>query len=100
MRGRVPVGLGRSGGGSMRTAAVAAAWAVCAACGGTTGGQASAQRPSASMLWVGATASQAIAWVADSGGYFKKNGVDVSLSFLSGSPTASAALVGGHVDFV
>ena len=100
MRGRVPLGPGRFGARGMRAAVVAAAWAVCAACGSTTGGQAPAQRPSASMLWVAATASQAIAWVAEAGGYFKKDGVDVSLSFLSGSPTASAALVGGHVDFV
>ena len=100
MRGIFQVRRGRFGARRMRSVGLAAACGICVACGGAATGQAPAQRPSASMLWVGATASQAIAWVADSGGYFKKDGVDVSLSFQSGSPTASAALAGGHVDFV
>ncbi|MBO0762099.1 MAG: ABC transporter substrate-binding protein [Candidatus Dormibacteraeota bacterium] len=55
---------------------------------------------SSSMLWVGATASQSAAWLGAEGGYFKQNGVDMDLSFQSGSPTAAASLAGGHVDFV
>src|SRR5579883_2193573 len=74
------------------------AW-LCAACGASSGQPAKALQH-ASMLWVGATASQSIAWLAEDGGYFRKNGVDVDLSFQSGSPTASASLAGGHVDFV
>jgi NitT/TauT family transport system substrate-binding protein len=78
---------------------IGGALALClTACGGGSSG--SASLPSSSMLWVGATASQATAWLAADGGYFKRNGVDMSLSFQSGSPTAAASLVGGHVDFV
>jgi ABC-type nitrate/sulfonate/bicarbonate transport system substrate-binding protein len=56
--------------------------------------------PSATMLWVAVTGSQAVAWVAQEGGYFSRNGVAVDLEYLSGSPTAAAALVSGRVDFV
>jgi NitT/TauT family transport system substrate-binding protein len=73
---------------------------LCAACGAASSGQPAKPLQHASMLWVGATASQSIAWLAEDGGYFRKNGVDVDLSFQSGSPTASASLAGGHVDFV
>lgn len=52
------------------------------------------------MLWVAVTGSQAVAWVTKEGGYFTRNGVDVDLDYLSGSPTAAAALVSGRVDFV
>lgn len=65
------------------------------ACGGGGG-----SNVSSSMLWVGATASQSAAWLAAEGGYFRQNGVDMDLSFQSGSPTAAASLAGGHVDFV
>jgi len=51
------------------------------------------------MLWVAVTGSQAVAWVTKEGGYFARNGVDVDLVYLSGSPTAAAALVGGRVEF-
>src|SRR5215469_16586611 len=56
--------------------------------------------PQATMLWVAVTGSQAVAWVTKEGGYFARNGVDVILDYLSGSPTAAAALVSGRVDFV
>jgi NitT/TauT family transport system substrate-binding protein len=52
------------------------------------------------MLWVAVTGSQAVAWVAKEGGYFARNGVDVDLEYLAGSPTAAAALVSGRVQFV
>ncbi|HTD46092.1 MAG TPA: ABC transporter substrate-binding protein [bacterium] len=52
------------------------------------------------ILWVAVTGSQAVAWVAKEGGYFDRNGVDVDLVYLAGSPTAAAALVSGRVEFV
>ncbi|HET9001659.1 MAG TPA: ABC transporter substrate-binding protein [bacterium] len=52
------------------------------------------------MLWVAVTGSQAVAWVTKEGGYFARNGVDVDLTYLAGSPTAAAALVSGRVEFV
>ncbi len=55
---------------------------------------------SATMLWVAVTGSQAVAWITKEGGYFARNGVDVDLQYLSGSPTAAAVLVSGRVDFV
>lgn len=54
----------------------------------------------ATMLWVAASGSQAVAWVTQEGHYFTRTGVDIDLEYISGSPTAAAALVGGRVDFV
>ena len=56
--------------------------------------------PKVTMLWVAVTGSQAVAWVTKEGGYFARNGVDVDLVYLAGSPTAAAALVSGRVEFV
>ncbi len=52
------------------------------------------------MAWVAVTGSQAVAWVTREGGYFTRNGLDVDLEYISGSPTAAAALVGGSLQFV
>ena len=52
------------------------------------------------MLWVAVSGSQAVAWVTKEGGYFTRNGVDVDLLYLAGSPTAAAALISGRVEFV
>jgi NitT/TauT family transport system substrate-binding protein len=56
--------------------------------------------PKVTMLWVAVSGSQAVAWVTKEAGYFERNGVDVDLVYLAGSPTAAAALVGGRVEFV
>ena len=61
---------------------------------------AGAALPPATMLWVAAAGSQAVAWVTKEAGYFARDGVDLTLDYLSGSPTAAAALVSGRVDFV
>ena len=52
------------------------------------------------MLWVAVSGSQSVAWVTKEAGYFERNGVDVDLTYLAGSPTAAAALVSGRVEFV
>lgn len=79
-----------------RAAAAAVLVAVIAAAGPSAGSPAA----TATMLWVAVTGSQAVAWVTKEGGYFTRNGVDVHLEYLSGSPTAAAVLVSGRVDFV
>jgi ABC-type nitrate/sulfonate/bicarbonate transport system substrate-binding protein len=56
--------------------------------------------PKVTMLWVAVSGSQSVAWVTKEGGYFERNGVDVDLAYLAGSPTAAAALVSGRVEFV
>jgi NitT/TauT family transport system substrate-binding protein len=70
---------------------------LCAPPAGDAGG---APLIHVTMLWVAVTGSQAVAWVAKEGGYFARNGVDVDLEYLAGSPTAAAALVSGRVQFV
>ncbi len=55
--------------------------------------------PKVTMLWVALSGSQAVAWVTKEGGYFARNGVDVDLVYLAGSPVAAAALVSGRVEF-
>jgi NitT/TauT family transport system substrate-binding protein len=52
------------------------------------------------LAWVSATASQAPAWAAFEGGYFRDNGLDVDLQYIQNSPTAAAAMVNGGVQFV
>lgn len=52
------------------------------------------------MAWVSATSSQAPAWMAYEGGYFRENGLDVDLQYIQASPTAAAAMVNGGVQFV
>jgi NitT/TauT family transport system substrate-binding protein len=56
--------------------------------------------PKVTMLWVAVSGSQSVAWVTKESGYFERNGVDVDLAYLAGSPTAAAALVSGRVEFV
>jgi NitT/TauT family transport system substrate-binding protein len=48
--------------------------------------------------WVAETANQMIWPTAKEAGYFEKYGVDFDLSFVSGSLTSVAALVGGDLD--
>src|SRR5579883_2540582 len=56
---------------------------LCAPPAGDAGG---APLIHVTMLWVAVTGSQAVAWVAKEGGYFARNGVDVDLEYLAGSP--------------
>ncbi len=70
------------------------------------GGMASGSAPAGAaptkvtMAWVAVSGAQAVAWVAAEGGHFKQNGLDVDLEYVSGSPTAAAALVSGTLQFV
>ena len=79
---------------------MAAALALVAALGLAVSRPAWPALPSATMLWVAAAGSQAVAWVTQEAGYFTRNGVNINLEYLSGSPTAAAALVSGRVEFV
>lgn len=56
--------------------------------------------PKVTMLWVAVSGSQSVAWVTKEAGYFDRNGVDVDLAYLAGSPTAAAGLASGRVQFV
>ncbi len=50
------------------------------------------------IAWVAITGNQAPAWIAKEGNIFPKYGLDVSLSFIQGSSTATASMVGGSTD--
>lgn len=52
------------------------------------------------VAYAGPFDNMAVMWVAQDGGLFKKYGLDVDLSLISGSPIASAALVSHDVDMV
>lgn len=43
--------------------------------------------------------SQAILWVTQDAGFFKKNGLDVTILFISGGPTVIKAMIAGDVQF-
>jgi NitT/TauT family transport system substrate-binding protein len=43
--------------------------------------------------------AQAILWVAQDAGFFKKNGLDVTILFISGGPTVIKAMLAGDVPF-
>jgi NitT/TauT family transport system substrate-binding protein len=97
----------RPGSGGMRPRPGRLAWCLAAflvAAAGLGGAAAPAWPAPAptgiTVAWVAVTGSQAVAWVAKEGGYFARNLLDVDLEFISGSPTAAAALAGGHVQFV
>lgn len=48
------------------------------------------------IAYSGQTADEAPLWIAEDGGYFKKNGLDVTLKYLSGN-TGVPALISGQV---
>jgi ABC-type nitrate/sulfonate/bicarbonate transport system substrate-binding protein len=50
--------------------------------------------------WVAITGNQAPAWLAKEGGIFAKYGLDVNLSFVQGSSTATSSLLSGSLDIV
>lgn len=81
-----------------------ARWGVAVLLGAALGVAAAPQAwsalPKVTMLWVAVSGSQAVAWVTKEAGYFERNGVDVDLVYLAGSPTAAAALISGRVEFV
>lgn len=43
--------------------------------------------------------SQAILWVAQDAGFFKKNGLDVTILFIAGGPTVIKAMIAGDLPF-
>jgi len=51
-------------------------------------------------LWVAKVANMAPALVAQEAGYFREEGLDLSLDYVNGSPIGMAALVSGEVDFL
>ena len=60
----------------------------------------SSQRPKATLVWPAAVGSVAPVWATREGGYFELDGVDIDLQYISGSPKAVAALIGGTAQFV
>ena len=90
---------GRSGAGPHR--ALGLLLAGCAGIAVAGARDAGAGAPAkVTLAWVAVTGSQAVAWIAAEGGYFRRNGLDVDLEYISGSPTAAAALVSGSLQFV
>jgi ABC-type nitrate/sulfonate/bicarbonate transport system substrate-binding protein len=71
------------------------AWSAAA-----SGKAAGAAPAKVTMAWVAVSGAQAVAWIAAEGGHFKQRGLDVTLEYVSGSPTAAAALVSGSIQFV
>jgi NitT/TauT family transport system substrate-binding protein len=90
-----------TGGGSAPAApapqpATAASAPAASGSGGSTGASGAAPGR-ATVAWVALGAAQAPAWMAAP--YYRQNGVNVNTEFIQGSPIASAALVGGKVQF-
>jgi len=50
--------------------------------------------------WVAITGNQAPAWLAKEGGIFAKNNLDVNLTFIQGSATATQSLLGGSTQMI
>src|SRR5713226_8388714 len=50
--------------------------------------------------WVAITGNQAPAWLAKEGGIFTKYGLDVDLSFIQGSATATQSMIAGSTNVV
>jgi NitT/TauT family transport system substrate-binding protein len=68
-----------------------------AATAGSTGSPASGAAAALSLAYVAPSASQAAAWVAADEGFFKQNGLNVKLIYVSGGASPTAALISGHV---
>ena len=91
---------------TIRITALAACLAVLTACGGTAGPApaASPGKPEKASLSVGVGGQSQLIYMpltlADSLGYFKDEGLTVSIQDLKGGADALKALVGGSVDFV
>ncbi|HLH26806.1 MAG TPA: ABC transporter substrate-binding protein [Chloroflexota bacterium] len=100
--------LACSGGGSAPAAKTSSAPTATSSGSAPTAGTvppasvSTAAQPSAAVkvrgAWVAETANQMIWPVAKDAGYFDKYGVDFDLSYVSGSLTSVAAIVGGDLD--
>jgi ABC-type nitrate/sulfonate/bicarbonate transport system substrate-binding protein len=51
-----------------------------------------------SAAWVAITANQSAVMMAQAGGYFKQQGLNVHLQYIQGSANAMAAMLSGHLD--
>lgn len=63
-------------------------------------GAAQAQAPSKIILGYGPGSAWAAAWIAQDRGIFKKNGLDIEFSFVSGGQVQAAALIADAVQIV
>lgn len=96
--------LGAAAGAALATACAPAAPTTTAATSAPTAAPATAT-PSPKPLalkgaWVAVTSNQMVWPVAKEAGYFAKYGVDFDLVFISGSTTATAAMLGGDVRLI
>lgn len=67
--------------------------------GGTAPGRASAAPIKVDIAWVAISGSQLPLWVTYAGGYFKREGLDVTLNYIAGGATTMQALVSGQDQF-
>ena len=81
------------------TASLAAGLALLAAAcgGGGENGNPSSGSTSFTAGYSNVSADDLAAWVAADGGYFKKNGIDVNLTLISGGSRTMAALLSGEI---
>ncbi len=70
---------------------------VAAACGGGGGTNTPSGSNSITAGYSNVSADDLAAWVAADGGYFKKNGLDVNLTLISGGSRTMAALLSGEI---
>src|SRR5262245_66414211 len=72
------------------------------ACGGGAAAPAASVAPleHVNVAWVAKVANMAPALVAYEAGYFKGQGLDVSLNFINSSPNGIASLLAGETDFL
>ncbi len=78
-------------------AAVASACAPAPSAPASTAASATPKPIAVKGAWVAQTANQMIWPLALDAGYFKKYGIDLDLSYINGSTTAVAALIGGDI---
>jgi len=67
---------------------------------GVSGPVATAPLQKVKALWVAKVANMAPALLAQEAGYFRDEGLDMSLDYVNGSPIGMAALVSGEIDFL
>lgn len=80
------------------SAALAAGLALLAAgCGGGGNSGTSSGSTAFTAGYSNVSADDLAAWVAADGGYFKKNGIDVNLTLISGGSRTMAALLSGEI---
>jgi NitT/TauT family transport system substrate-binding protein len=79
-------------------AALLAVLGVGTACGGSAGGG-SASLPSVTIAWVTKEPGQLLPYIALDSGYFKKYGVNATVTYIPSSATGAAALGSGKIQF-